>query len=81
MPVKFYVGKSTEGDESVATGVFVCRGDNATDVKSIRRQVSDIRELDIMEATEYVCQYYFDAYDWALPDGWEELKERRERGE
>lgn len=79
MSVKFYVGKSNGGDAFTGASVFVCRKDNASDMKSIQQQVSDIRELDIMEATKYVCEYYFDAYDWALPERWEELKERRDK--
>ena len=81
MPVKFYIGKS-KGDDDFADGrVFVCRKDNVSDMESIRRHISDIRELDIMEATKYVCENYFDAYDWAVPEGLEELKEKREKGE
>ena len=76
MPAKFYVGN--EDDDY---GIFVCRENNASNMKRIRKHLSDIRELDIMEATKYVCECYYDTYDWAVPDGWEELKEKREQGE
>ena len=78
MSAKFYVGKGNEDDDF---GIFVCREDNASDMKRIRKHLSDIRELDIMEAIKYVCECYSDTYDWAVPDGWEELKEKREKGE
>ena len=81
MPAKFYVGKSKGGDDFASDRIFVCRENNASDMKCIRKHLSDIRELDIMEATKYVCECYYDTYDWAVPDGWEELKEKREKGE
>ena len=36
MSVKFYVGKSNGGDAFTGASVFVCRKDNASDMKSIQ---------------------------------------------